>query len=69
VAEIPAKKLKRGWRKKKFAGGICGRKLAELFPELAELFLELAKLFLCTGCKIISGPGNTGSSIYVHGNS
>jgi hypothetical protein len=44
-------------KKKKFAGRICGRKLAELFP-------ELAKLFLCTGWKIISGLGNTGSSIH-----
>jgi hypothetical protein len=45
MAEIPAKKLKRDWRKKKLAGRICCRKLAELFPEFAELFS-------CTGQKI-----------------
>ncbi len=53
-------KDQKGGRKKKLdklAGRICGRILAELFPELAELFS-------CTGLKIILGPGNTGISIH-----
>jgi hypothetical protein len=36
VAEIPAKKLKRGRRKKKLAERICGRILAEFYQKVAE---------------------------------
>ncbi len=50
-------KSSKGAGEKKLARRICGRKLAKHFPELAELFS-------CTGRKIISGPGNTGSSIH-----
>ncbi len=49
-------KSSKGAGEKKLTGRICGPKLAKHFPELAELFS-------CTGGKIISGPGNTGSSI------
>jgi hypothetical protein len=41
-------KAQKGQEKKKLeklVGRICGRKLAELFPELAELFPELAEVF------------------------
>ncbi len=36
MAEIPAKKLKRGRRKKKLAERICGRILAEFYQKVAE---------------------------------
>jgi hypothetical protein len=36
VAESPAKKLKRGRRKKKLAEKICGRILAEFYQKVAE---------------------------------
>jgi hypothetical protein len=36
VAEIPAKKLKRGLRKKKLTERICGRILAEFYQKVAE---------------------------------
>ncbi len=36
VAEIPAKKLKRGRRKKKLAERICGRILADFYQKVAE---------------------------------
>ncbi len=36
VAEIPAKKLKRGHRKKKLAERLCGRILAEFYQKVAE---------------------------------
>jgi hypothetical protein len=36
VAEIPAKKLERGRRKKKLAERICGRILAEFYQKVAE---------------------------------
>jgi hypothetical protein len=36
VAEILAKKLKRGHRKKKLAERICGRILAEFYQKVAE---------------------------------
>ncbi len=36
VVEIPAKKLKRGRRKKKLAERICGRILAEFYQKVAE---------------------------------
>jgi hypothetical protein len=52
------KSSKGAGEKKKLAGRICGRKLAELFP-------EFAKHFSCTGQKIILGPGNTGNRIHM----
>ncbi len=36
VAEVPAKKLKRGRRKKKLAERIYGRILAEFYQKVAE---------------------------------
>ncbi len=40
VAEIPAKKLKRGRRKKKLAERICGWILAEFYKKAAEKGLQ-----------------------------
>ncbi len=46
VAEISAKKLKRGRRKKKFAERICGRILAEFTEKGPQKIFKRSSLFL-----------------------
>ncbi len=63
VAEISAKKLKRGWRKKSWLEEFVAEFCRKGAKEILERISFLADLFSSTGQKIFLGPGNTGSSI------